>query len=108
MKLLYSSPNALLVAHLRNVLESAGVACHVKNEFLYSAAGELPPTETWPELWVEAADLDRAQDIIDDAVADKSRLPQWRCRECGESIEGQFSSCWRCGAERAERTTPTE
>lgn len=104
MKLLYSSTNALVVTHLRNLLENVGIECRMKNEFLYSAAGEVPPTETWPELWVAEADFDRAQALLDDAMADKSNLPQWRCRECGEWMEGQFGACWRCGAERRDST----
>lgn len=24
----------------------------------------------------------------------------WTCAACGERLEGQFDSCWRCGAER--------
>jgi hypothetical protein len=102
VKLLYSSSNALMVNHLRNLLESAGVVCRMKNEFLYSAAGELPPTEAWPELWVAETDLAAAQAVIDEALSDKSALPHWQCRECGEWIEGQFSACWRCGADRSE------
>lgn len=100
MKMLYSSANAMLVAHLRNLLENAGISCRVKNEFLYSAAGEIPPTETWPELWVAAADFEQAQEIVDEALADKSGLAQWRCRACGELMDGQFSTCWRCGTDR--------
>jgi hypothetical protein len=102
MKLLYSSSNAMLVAHLRNLLEGAGIAWRMRNEFLYGAAGELPPTEAWPELWVATVDFEVAQALVDEALADKSGLAQWRCRECGEWMDGQFSACWRCGAERAE------
>ncbi|MCW8918091.1 MAG: DUF2007 domain-containing protein [Gammaproteobacteria bacterium] len=100
MRLLYSSTNALVVAHLRNLLEGAGIVCRMKNEFLYSAAGELPPTEAWPELWVAAADFDRAQALITEATSDKSHLPSWQCGHCGETVEGQFSACWRCGTVR--------
>ncbi len=102
MKLLYSSSNALVVTHLRNLLESEGMACRMKNEFLYSAAGEIPPTEIWPEIWVDESDLERAQAIIDAALADKSGLPKWQCSECKEWSEGQFTACWRCGAERPQ------
>ncbi len=98
MKLLYSSTNALVVNHLYNLLESEGVACRMKNEFLYSAAGEIPPTEIWPELWVEEADFDEAKTIMTEALADKSDLPKWHCHKCGEWIEGQFDLCWSCGA----------
>lgn len=100
MKLLYSSANALVVTHLRNLLQGAGVECRMKNEFLYSAAGEIPPTETWPELWVDESDLTQAEAVLAEALSDKSHLPSWQCSECGEWSEGQFSACWRCGSER--------
>lgn len=102
MKLLYSSSNALVVTHLRNLLESSGVASQIKNEFLYSAAGEIPPTAIWPELWVDETDFEQARVIMEEAMADKSSLPSWRCEKCGEQVEGQFDICWQCGRPRPE------
>ena len=45
-------------------------------KLLYSAAGEIPPTEIWPELWVEESDFEKAQAIMTEALADKSDLPK--------------------------------
>ena len=59
MKLVYTAQNMLLVGHLRNILESEGIHCLTRNEYLAGGAGELPPTETWPELWVEERDAAR-------------------------------------------------
>lgn len=97
MKLLYSSPNVLIVNHLRNLLEGEGIACSLKNEFLYSGAGEIPPTEIWPELWVDEGGFEMAKALLDDSFADKSNLPRWQCKRCGEWVEGQFAACWNCG-----------
>ena len=97
MKLLYTSTNALMVNHLRNLLEGELITCQLKNEFLYSGAGEIPPTEIWPELWVDEDDFEKAKTLLDEARADKSDLPQWQCRKCGEWVEGQFAVCWNCG-----------
>lgn len=97
MKLLYSTSNTLLVNHVRNLLEASGIEAQMKNEFLGGAAGELPPTEAWPELWVEEADFTRAQRVVDEFQHAEPQ-PAWRCRRCGELIEGQFSECWNCGA----------
>ena len=96
MKLLYTSTNAMLVSHLRNLLEGERITCHMKNEFLYSGAGEIPPTEIWPELWVEEEDFEKAKEILNDLLEDKSDLPQWQCHKCGEWVEGQFAVCWNC------------
>ena len=27
--------------------------------------------------------------------------PPWTCPQCCEQVEGQFTQCWKCGAERA-------
>lgn len=101
MKLLYTTPNALLANHIRNLLEAAGIESRMKNEFLGGGAGELPPTEAWPELWVAEQDVPRAQQIIDESEQGGA-LPPWRCANCGEEVEGQFSACWNCGAQRPE------
>ena len=100
MKLIYTAYNSMLVANIRNLLEGAGIECDAKNLLLAGGAGDIPLNEVWPELWVNESDFDRAQAIIDEALADKSDLPKWHCKKCGEWIEGQFSACWRCGAER--------
>lgn len=28
----------------------------------------------------------------------------WQCPQCAEQVEGQFSSCWKCGTDRAGRS----
>ncbi|MCW8828501.1 MAG: DUF2007 domain-containing protein [Gammaproteobacteria bacterium] len=98
-ELLYTTSNTLLVNHVRNLLEAEGITVRMKNEFLGGGAGELPPTEAWPELWVAEADYPAAKRVVDELGQEHS-LPAWRCPACGESIEGQFSACWNCGASR--------
>ncbi len=104
MKRVHTSQDALLLNHLRNLLETDGIHCLVKNEFLMGGAGDIPVLDTWPELWVEDSDYARAVAIIDTAL--KQPLPAfstWSCPGCGERIEGQFDTCWRCGAARPTR-----
>ena len=105
MKRVYSSPNSLLVNHMRNLLEMEGISCFLRNELLTGAAGELPPTAVWPELWVkDDRDETRAREIVAAALSDDtSPQPEWTCRGCGERIEGQFDVCWNCGRERPVR-----
>lgn len=79
----------------QGVLEAEGIACTVKNEFLSGAMGELPVNETWPELWVNENDLPRARQLLA-AMASTPAVQVWRCPDCGELIEGQFTDCWRC------------
>jgi len=34
----------------------------------------------------------------DDAEVPKVVVSHWKCSKCGEELEGQFTSCWKCGA----------
>ena len=100
MKRVYSSYNLVAVHHARNVLEAAGIRAVVKNQYLSSAMGELPPAECQPQLWVlDDADAARAEQLL---FAGAPSGPPWTC-ECGETLGGQFTQCWNCGAYR-----PTE
>lgn len=53
----------LRLALLKAELESKGIRFMVKNEALGIAAAELPPQETWPEVWI--ADDERFADALD-------------------------------------------
>lgn len=28
----------------------------------------------------------------------------WKCPECGEEVDGQFTNCWQCGTNRPAET----
>ena len=103
MRKVYSSDNLLLIGHLREVLESHRIGCMTRNEYLAGGIGELPAMECWPELWVtDDADHERASELVRAMLAiDMDRYGDWTCPGCGEPIEGQFSTCWQCGADRA-------
>jgi hypothetical protein len=103
MQPLYYSLNLLEVHHLKNLLESEGIRCHIKNELLSRLAGEIPFTECAPQLWLlDERDLDRASRIVADFGRSAVAKPPWQCPDCGETLEGQFSACWHCGAPRPE------
>jgi hypothetical protein len=102
MKKVYSTKDPLMIGHLKNVLETFGIECMTRNLYLSSAAGELPPIECWPELWVvDDAQFAEAQAVLKKTLAplEPVRKP-WSCRGCGEEVEGQFSECWKCGERR--------
>jgi len=99
VKKVYSHENRLIVFNLKNVLEDAGIACVVENEFSSGGVGDLSPFETWPELWVvNDADEERAVKIIEDL--NQPTQQDWYCSVCGEKNPGSFQVCWNCGAER--------
>jgi hypothetical protein len=95
----YSSPNLLLVAHFRALLDMQGIPSRIRNEYLAGAAGELPPLDCWPELCVETRWEAPAREAIAEAQRCVPRSADWSCPGCGERIEGQFTACWNCGYE---------
>jgi hypothetical protein len=103
MKRIYSAKDPLMIGHLKNVLATFGIKCVARKIDLISAAGELPPIECWPELWVVEDDkAARAKDILKKTLAPIASVKKsWICGGCGETIEGQFSECWNCGRDRS-------
>jgi putative signal transducing protein len=98
MKRVYSSHNATLVHHFRNLLEAEGIETEVRNAILSSALGELPPAECQAELWVlRGEDVWRAEEIL---RAPAMSGPDWACPSCGEVLGAQFAQCWNCGSLR--------
>jgi hypothetical protein len=89
-------------SHLRNLLDSAGIATFMRNENLVRLAGEIPFDQCWPEIWLEDAhDLDRARNLLTELHrGTRHPRPAWTCHHCDEWLEGQFTACWNCGAQR--------
>lgn len=100
--MVYTSSDLVLVGYLKGMLEDQGYSCLIRNEYLYGAAGELPPTAVWPELWItDDAWCDRARGLVESALkASAPTADTWRCGRCREEIEGQFTQCWSCGTSR--------
>jgi hypothetical protein len=97
MKKLTSAPTSITIHHFRNLLAAEGIASEIRNEYFGSILGDMPFTETWPQLWVmNDLDFDRARQLIEGAQ-DESPLEGWNCLQCGEENEGQFAACWNCG-----------
>lgn len=97
MKRVFLAASLVQVAHARNVLMMAGIPCELRNQYLAGALGDLPMLETWPQLYVEDEDEQLALRALARAAAAPGGAP-WTCKECGEQLEPQFTSCWRCGA----------
>lgn len=102
MKKVYSSDSFFQIGQLRELLERHHIRCIAKNEYLIGGAGELPPTECWPELWVvEDFQYEKARELVEGFLAaPEDGLGEWLCPACGEHLEGQFGACWRCGTSR--------
>lgn len=89
-------------AHLvKGFLESNGIEAIVRGEFLTSGWGELPLDVC--SVWVsDDSQYERANALLiaflNGDLAREYRGEHWRCPQCGEQLEGQFTKCWSCGA----------
>jgi len=95
MRRVAQAPNLAIAALWVDTLQEAGIAASVQRQFLAGAAGELPPDQCLPEIWVRHPEQeDRARELLQQLA----HLPQrrWRCA-CGEVVEGGFEECWACG-----------
>jgi len=55
--------------------------------------------KTWPQLYVEDDDVEAAlRAPWPRAAAAAPTGVSWICEHCGEVLEPQFTSCWRCGS----------
>ena len=91
------APDIALATLWCDLLCQAGLPARVQRLHLAGAAGELPPAECLPEIWLlDDRDLAPAQTLLKALT----HLPQrrWYCRGCGELVEGAFEQCWNCGA----------
>lgn len=95
MRRLAQAPNIAIAALWAEALRQAGIEATVQRYFLGAAAGELPPDQCLPEIWVTD---DRQEPAARQLLHELSCVPQrrWTCA-CGELVEGGFEQCWNCG-----------
>jgi hypothetical protein len=95
MRRLLQAPNIAIAALWADTLREAGIAASVQRQFLSGIAGELPPDQCLPEIWLLHDEQEAAARAL---LQQLMNLPQrrWHCA-CGEEVEGGFESCWNCG-----------
>ena len=97
MRRLAQAPNIAIAALWADTLQQAGFSATVQRYFLSGIAGELPPDQCLPEVWLTHDHEEPRAKALLDAL---QNLPQrrWVC-SCGELVEGGFEQCWHCGAD---------
>jgi hypothetical protein len=92
---LTQAPNIAIAALWVDALRHAGFEASVQRYFLGAAAGQLPPDQCLPEVWL-LHDEQEAQ--AREFLKELAQVPQrrWVCA-CGETVEGGFEECWNCG-----------
>ncbi len=91
---LTQAPNLAIATLWADALVFEGIAASVQRQYLSSVAGELPPDQCRPEIWIEHHEQEfRARQVLHDL----QHVPQrrWKC-VCGELVEGGFEQCWNC------------
>lgn len=97
MRRLAQAPNLAIATLWADALRGEGIDIRLQREYLAAAAGELPPDQCLPEIWVADDDqLARAEQLL--AALRHPLQRRWHCASCGELIEGGFEQCWHCGA----------
>ena len=96
MKKLQQAPNLALATLWVDQLHDAGIGASVQRAYASGIAGEIPPDQALPEIWVsDAADLQRATALLHELQHQPHR--HWLCQVCGETVDGPFEQCWNCG-----------
>jgi len=95
MRRLAQAPNIAIATLWADALQQAGFSATVQRYFLSGIAGELPPDQCLPEVWLTQDHEEPRAKAMLDAL---QNLPQrrWVC-DCGELVEGGFEACWQCG-----------
>lgn len=98
MKRLIQAPNVALATLWADLLQNqGGIETTVQRAYASGIAGEIPPDQALPEVWVlDDSMLERARALL----AELRHLPShhWLCHGCGETVDGPFEQCWNCGA----------
>jgi len=91
-------------AHLvEDLLRSNGIPAHVMGESaLNTVLGSSVIPGTAPEVWILNSDqADTAVELVRRFSAGEqlpaTSGPSWQCPKCGETLDSQFSECWKCG-----------
>ena len=106
MKLVFTAKHPTEAHLIRGMLESEGIRAEVRGDQLYGAFGELP---VLPTVWIRdpADDADAVRvvnEFLRGTPARRHGHERWTCAGCGETLEGQFTDCWNCGAARPPKS----
>ena len=101
MKRVFASQDPAALIIVRDLLAQEEIETRILNEMTASVLGQVPSLPTMPEVWVlHDEDEPAARKIVrryeSGEIRDELPREPWECPRCGETIEGQFTQCWRC------------
>ena len=105
MKRVFASLDQTALAIVCNLLANEGIDTTIQNENMSAVSGSVPFTLAMPEVWIvrdedEAKALTIVAGFVSGDALEQQGKESWKCPQCGETIEGQFTSCWKCGTTR--------
>ena len=106
MQRIYGARDSTEAEFVKSLLEAEEIQTVVQGSALEAARGDIPFTNaSLPSVWVNEGDVERATQIVTEfrRGGPAAIHPQisWICPKCGEVLEGQFTTCWSCGTEKA-------
>jgi membrane protease YdiL (CAAX protease family) len=105
MRQLYSAKNGLEAHDLRLFLESHGIEAKVFGGNNALEIGFAFTPSSAPGVYVDEKDFDQASSLLEqfyDHSNDSRPAGQWTCAGCGQNVEAQFDTCWKCESPRGE------
>ncbi len=111
MKKIYTARDGVDAHLAKAFFAEVGIESVVQGESLAQVSGAVPFSETLPSVWVRDEDAEQAAAAMTkfaSAPNPHAGSDPWTCPDCGESIESQFTECWKCGASRPESSRPQE
>lgn len=96
MRRLALAPNIAVAQLWADMLCQVGYDTTVQRYFISSIAGDVPPDQCAPELWLtDETHYDAALSALHTIRHPQQR--RWVCAGCHELVEGGFTQCWNCG-----------
>ncbi len=101
MKRVFLAADPDVIELVRSWLAPAGIATTTLNEDAATARGGFSFLHAAAELWVvRDEDEPAARAIIAKQLSSlprgASQRAPWQCPQCGQAIDGQFTTCWYC------------
>ena len=111
MKEVFRSSDAGRVGLYQSILADAGIGTFVRNGSTQQSVvadpitAILPLPDFWPTLCVvDDADYAEAMTILrsvnEPAATERA---DWQCAGCGETVPGNFDTCWSCQRAQDEK-----
>lgn len=101
MKRVVQAPNLMVATLWQDMLRRDGLSASVQRAYASGIAGEIPPDQALPEIWVEDdAHHARALRLVE--LLQQPAQWCWRCPGCAEVVEAPFAQCWNCGVLRPD------